>query len=209
VLLKNKQSLLWSSLPWKLKIILQLSKLELIHQLSEGHPRRKLVLAEDSLPSTDVVKPRARLSRFKVSPLEKEALEAIVQLSESPPESAPETEQGPKDNWAKLFKDADRQLKEVQEKNQRLHQENVTLGRQLSSQIDELAGECNQLKRNIRKKMIQRKQLVNVYKQNLSLREENRKLAEDLYLAKNMLSKKNLAIFLKEITSSSSPKHGD
>jgi len=31
--------------------------------------RRKLVLAEDSHPSTDVVKPRARLSRFKVSPL--------------------------------------------------------------------------------------------------------------------------------------------
>jgi hypothetical protein len=79
----------------------------------------------------------------------------------------------------------------------------------LSSQIDELAGECNQLKRNIRKKMIQRKQLVNVYKQNLSLRADNRKLVEDLYLAKNMLSKKNLAIFLKETTSSSSPKHGD
>jgi hypothetical protein len=114
--------------------------------------RRKLVLAEESLPSSDVVKPRARLSRFKVSPLEKEALEAIVQLSESPPESAPETEQGPRENWAKLFKDADRQLKEVQEKNQRLHQENVTLGRQLSSQIDELAGECNQLKKNIRKR---------------------------------------------------------
>jgi hypothetical protein len=57
--------------------------------------------------------------------------------------------------------------------------------------------------------MIQRKQLVNIYKQNLSLRAENRKLAEHLYLAKNMLSKKNLAIFLKEITSSSSPKHDD
>jgi hypothetical protein len=91
-------------------------------------------------------------------------------LSESPPKSSPETEQEPKDNWAKLFKDADIKLKEVQEKNQRLHQENVTLGRQLSSQIDELAGECNQLNKNMRKKMIQRKQLVNVYKWNLILR---------------------------------------
>jgi hypothetical protein len=170
--------------------------------------RRKLVLAEDSHPSTDVIKPRARLSRFIVSPLEKEALEAIVQLSESPPESATETDQEPKDYWAQLFKDADRQLKEVQEKNQKLHQENVTLGSQLSSQIDELAGECNQLKKNIRNKMILRKQLVNVYKQNLGLGADNRKLAEDLYLAKNMLSKKNLAIFLKE-TTSSSPKQGD
>jgi hypothetical protein len=81
-------------------------------------------------------------------------LEAIVQLSESPPESAPEIEKGPKDNWDKLLKDEEKQLKEVQEKNHRLHQDNVTLGRQLSSQIDELAGECNQLKRNIRKNMI-------------------------------------------------------
>ena len=57
--------------------------------------------------------------------------------------------------------------------------------------------------------MIQRKELVNVYKENLSLRVENRKLFEDLYLAKKILRKKNLAIFLKEITSSSSPKHDD
>jgi hypothetical protein len=192
-----------------LKIILRLSKLKLVHQPSKRSSRRKLVLAEESHQSTEIIKPRTRLSRLKVSPLEKEALEAIVQLSESPPESAPETDQGPKTNWAQLFKDADRQLKEVQEKNQKLHQENVTLNRQLSSQIDELAGECNQLKRNIRKKMIQRKQLVNVYKQNLSLREDNRKLVEDIYLAKNMLSKKNLAIFLKETTSPSSSKKGD
>jgi inosine-uridine nucleoside N-ribohydrolase len=89
--------------------------------------RRKLVLAEESHQSTEVIKPRTRLSKLKVSPLEKEALEAIVQLSESPPESAPETDQGPKTNWAQLLKDADRQLKEVQEKNQKLHQENVTL----------------------------------------------------------------------------------
>jgi hypothetical protein len=79
---------------------------------------------------------------------------AIVQLSECPPESVPETDQGPKANWAQLLKDADRQLKEFQEKNWKLHQENVTLNRQLLIQIDELAGECNQLKRNIRKKMI-------------------------------------------------------
>jgi hypothetical protein len=171
--------------------------------------RRNLVLTEESLPRSDVVKTRSRLSRFKVSPLEKEALEAIVQLSESPPESSPETEKGPRENWDKLFKYADRQLKEVQEKNQRLYKENFTLGRQLSSQIDELAGECNHLKKNIRKKMIQRKQLVNIYKQNLSLREENKKLEEHLYLAKNILSKKNFAIFLKDITSSSSPKHDD
>jgi hypothetical protein len=31
--------------------------------------RRNVVLVEDSLPNTDVVKPRARLSRFKVSHL--------------------------------------------------------------------------------------------------------------------------------------------
>jgi hypothetical protein len=36
--------------------------------------RRNIILAEDSHPITDVVKPRARLSRFKVSPLENEAL---------------------------------------------------------------------------------------------------------------------------------------
>ena len=57
--------------------------------------------------------------------------------------------------------------------------------------------------------MIQRKQLVNVYKHNLRMRADNRNLDEDLYLAKNMLSKKNLAIFLKETTSPSSPKGGD
>jgi hypothetical protein len=57
--------------------------------------------------------------------------------------------------------------------------------------------------------MIQRKQLVNVYKQNLSLRVENKKLVEDLYLAKSMLSKKNFSIFFKETASSSSLKHGD
>jgi hypothetical protein len=70
--------------------------------------RRKLVLAEESHQSTEVIKPRTRLSKFRVSPLEKEALEAIVQLSESPPESAPETDQGPKTNWAQLLKDADK-----------------------------------------------------------------------------------------------------
>jgi hypothetical protein len=47
-----------------------------------------------------------------------------------------------------------------------------------------------------------------MYKQNLSLRSYNIKLSEDVYLAKNMLSKKNLAIFLKE-TSSSSPPNED
>jgi hypothetical protein len=168
--------------------------------------RRKLVLAEESHQKTEVIKPRTRLSKLKVSPLEKEALEAIVQLRESPSEPSPETVQGPKTNRAQLLKNADRQLKEVQEKNQKLHQENVTLNQQLSSQMDELVEECNQLKRNIRKKVIQRKQLINMYKQNLHLREDNKKLTKDLYLAKNMLSKKNLAIFLKEITSTSSPK---
>jgi hypothetical protein len=44
-------------------------------------------------------------------------LEAIVQLRESPPEPTPEAEQGPREKWAKLFKDADNQLKEVEEKN--------------------------------------------------------------------------------------------
>jgi hypothetical protein len=171
--------------------------------------RRKLVLSEESIPSSDMVKPSSKLSKFKSSPLEKEALEAIVQLRESPPEPSPEAEKGPRENWTQLFKEADNQLKKVQEKNQKLHQENVTLGRQLSSQINELAGECNQLNKTIRRKRVQRKQLVNIYKQNLNLRAENRKLTKHLYLAKNMLSKKNLAIFLKEITSSSSPKLDD
>jgi hypothetical protein len=43
--------------------------------------------------------------------------------------------------------------------------------------------------------MIQTKKLTNMYKQNLILRSYNRKISEDVYLAKNMLSKKNLAIF--------------
>jgi hypothetical protein len=57
--------------------------------------------------------------------------------------------------------------------------------------------------------MIQRKELVNVYKQNLSLRVENRTLFEDLYLAKKILRKKNLAIFLKETSFYGSLSHGD
>jgi hypothetical protein len=116
--------------------------------------RRKLVPTKEYHQSIKVIKPRTRFSKFRVSPLEKEAFEAIVQLSESPLESTRETDQGPKTNWAQLIKDADRQLKEVQEKNQKPYQENVTLNRQLSIQIDELAGECTQLKRNIRKNMI-------------------------------------------------------
>ena len=60
------------------------------------------------------------------------------------------------------------------------------------------------LKRDVRKKDIQRAQWVSMYKQSLNLRSSNRKLAEDVYLAKNMLSKKNLKIFLNE-TSSSRP----
>jgi hypothetical protein len=168
--------------------------------------KRKIVLAKEYHQSTGVVKPRTRLSKLKVYPLEKEALEAIVQLIEYPPEPSPETDQGPKTNQAQILKDANRQLKEVQEKNQKLHQENATLSQHLSSQMDELAEECNHLKRNIRKKMIQRKQFIYIYKKNLSFRADNRKLIEDIYLAKNMLSNKNLAIFLKETTSPSSSK---
>ena len=70
-----------------------------------------------------MVKPSAKLSKFKSSPLEKEALEAIVQLRESPLEPASEADQGPREDWAQLFKEADNQLKEVQEKNKKLHQE--------------------------------------------------------------------------------------
>jgi hypothetical protein len=40
--------------------------------------RRNLVLVEEFLPSNDMVKPSAKLSRFRASPLENEALEAIV-----------------------------------------------------------------------------------------------------------------------------------
>jgi hypothetical protein len=69
-----------------------------------GSSRRKLVLAEESIPSSDMVNPTIKLSKFKASPLEKETLEAIVQLRESPPELAPEAEQGPRENWAKLLR---------------------------------------------------------------------------------------------------------
>jgi septal ring factor EnvC (AmiA/AmiB activator) len=171
--------------------------------------RRKLVLSEEFVPSSEMVEPSDKLSKFKASPLEKEALEAIVQLRDSPPEPTSEAEQGPKEDWDKLFKETDNQLREVQEKNHKLHQENITLGRQLTSQVNELAEECNQLKKNIIRKRVQKKQLANIYKQNLILREENRRLTENLYLAKNMLSKKNLAIFLKEISPASSPKLDD
>jgi len=50
--------------------------------------RRKFVLEEESIPINYMVKPSAKLSKFKSSPLEKEALEAIVQLRESSPEPA-------------------------------------------------------------------------------------------------------------------------
>jgi hypothetical protein len=40
-----------------------------------------------------------------------------------------------------------------------------------------------------------------MYKKNLSLRSSNKKLAEDAYLEKNMLSKENMEIFLKETSS--------
>jgi len=75
--------------------------------------RGNVVLAEDSIPSSDMVNPSAKLLNFKASPLEKEALEAIVQLRESPPELALEAEKGRREYWAQLFKEADSQLKEV------------------------------------------------------------------------------------------------
>jgi hypothetical protein len=40
--------------------------------------RRKLVLSEESDPSIDVIEISDKLLKFKSSPLEKEALEAIV-----------------------------------------------------------------------------------------------------------------------------------
>jgi hypothetical protein len=130
-------------------------------------------------------------------------------LRDSLPEPTLEAAKSPKEDWAKLFKEIDSQLREVKENNHKLHQKNITLGRQLTSQVNELAEECNQLKKSIRRKRVQKKQLANIYQQNLILRVENRRLTENLYLAKNMLSKKNLAIFLKEIASSSSPKLDD
>jgi hypothetical protein len=39
-----------------------------------------------------MVKPSAKLSKLKASPLEREALEAIVQLRDSPPEIASKVE---------------------------------------------------------------------------------------------------------------------
>jgi hypothetical protein len=112
--------------------------------------RRNLVLSEDFVPSSEMVEPSDKLSKFKASPLEMEALEAIVQLRDSPPEPASEVEQRPKEDWAKLFKETENPLREVQEKNQKLHQENITLGRQLTSQVNELVEECNQIKKKIR-----------------------------------------------------------
>jgi hypothetical protein len=57
--------------------------------------RRKIVLSEEFVPSSEIVEPSDKLSKFKASPLESEALEAIVQLRESPPEPTSEVEQGP------------------------------------------------------------------------------------------------------------------
>jgi hypothetical protein len=75
--------------------------------------------------------------------------------------------------------------------------------------MGELADECTKLRKSIRRKGIQRTQLVNMYKQNIILRAANRKLTKHIYLAKTMLSKKNLAIFLEETTSPSSSKQDD
>jgi hypothetical protein len=68
---------------------------------------RKLVLSEEFVPSSEMVEPSDKLSKFKYSPLEKEALEAIFQLRDSPPEPSSEAEQGPKEDWAQLFKEED------------------------------------------------------------------------------------------------------
>ena len=47
---------------------------------------------------------------------------------------------------------------------------------------------------------------MNVYKQNLMLRADHRRMEEKLYFAKSLLSKRNLVIFNKEIESNSSAK---
>jgi len=177
-------------------------------------PRRsfknKLTITEQSHKEIELIKPRTKLPKLKVSPLEKEALKSIVQLKESPPKPL---QLSPRFMSSKSKKDkllaAQAEIKILKEKNLVLKQKNATLISHLTTQMGELAEECTKLRKSIKKKGIQRIQLVNMYKKNISLRADNRKLVEDVYLAKSMLSKKNLAIFLKETTSPSSSKQDD
>jgi arsenate reductase-like glutaredoxin family protein len=94
----------------------------------------------------ELVKPRIKLPKLKVSPLEKEALEAIVQLSESPSNplhSSPETFSSKK-NKDKLVSSQE-EIKILKEKNQVLKQKNATLRNQLTTHMGELADECTKL----------------------------------------------------------------
>ena len=139
--------------------------------------------------------------------MEKEALKAIVQLKELPskPMKLSHEVMSSKSKKDKLLA-AQAEIKTLKEKNQVLKQKNVTLSSHLTTQMGEMAEECTKPRKSIKRKWIQRIHIVNMYNQNLSLREDNRKLAKDIYLAKSMLSKKNLAIFLKETTSPSYSK---
>ena len=82
----------------------------------------------------ELVKPRINLPKLKVSPLEKEALEAIVQLSESPSkplQSSPETLSSKKKKDKLLAAQAE--IKILKEKNQVLKQKNATLSNHLTT----------------------------------------------------------------------------
>jgi len=125
-------------------------------------------------------------------------IEVIAQLNESPSKPMQLKGEGSKniEDNDKLI-EAHATIKLLKEKNQKLKEKNSTLSQELTSQISELKEDCYHLKKFIKNKLIQGKQLTNMYKRNLSLRSYNKKLSEDVYLAKNMCSNKNLEIFLK------------
>lgn len=111
-----------------------------------------------------------KFSKSRVFPLEKKALEAIVQISDSPSKPL----QSSLDIFlSKKKKDkllaAQEEIKILKKKNQVLKQKNATLSSHLTIQMDELADECNELRRSVRNKGIQRTQLVNMYKRPVQL----------------------------------------
>jgi hypothetical protein len=102
--------------------------------------RNKLTIVEQSHQEIELIKPRTKLPKLKVSPLEKEALKAIVQLKESPPKPL---QLSPKVMSSKRKKDkllaAQAEIKTLKEKNQVLKQKNATLSSHLTTQMGELA----------------------------------------------------------------------
>ena len=112
-------------------------------------------------------RPSTRVAVKEIS-LEQESIETIVKLKElSPAKPVSEPTQKPKTNLAKLLRNAERQLKEVQAENLELKEKHKQFKDEAFKQLDIWQDEFNHIKRKVKKTRHQRAQLMNVYKQNL------------------------------------------